>query len=555
MDDLLITDMTCAQPPSAWVDDGHVFQRIPAPGPGKWRIVDYGSDRCNGRLITTSRQDADVLSIPLNRTGWHSVSIGLPALHGTLNAVEVRLSGSSSWQYLFTRGQSREELWTLADLTGRALEVRYPASTGSWEGRPGEEGVATIMYVRVKPIDSNSPPVVQGSDRRTLVYINDGFTMFARACNAEKPGAQVVEEALASFADSDWSVCCFCVGGMDMVNYPSQAGTPLCGEGWDFHRSGDRRIQSKLSEMFAAGFDPLKFAIDQAHRQKQRFWTYFRLQGYTWSWPLDHVFRSRFFGEHPECLCVEADGAPISKLSIAFEPVRKHMLEIMRESLERGADGVTLVLVRGWPLVRYEQPVLAHFRQKVGSDMRHLPATDPSVRLVWRDFVEQWLREVRAMLDAFGPTPFVQRRQLSIICGTTLEWNHRYGMDIAYFARQGLFDAIMPYPGGEGEYATVPVDEFAKALDKTGVDLIPSLGYWGDHNISLTDIRRRAEAYYHAGATGLCRWDTDSHLACVGLDDPAFLSRLNREGPEQQTFTLNELSGLRLNPFGPHLSG
>ena len=88
----------------------------------------------------------------------------------------------------------------------------------------------------------------------------------------------------------------------------------------------------------------------------------------------------------------------------------------------------------------------------------------------------------------------------------------------------GLVDIVMPYPRGiepsPEDDMVAGIAEFANLLRGTGVPQWPSLGSYADHNLSLYDYRCRAHRFLAAGADGVSRWDTDTWLARVGLNNP-----------------------------------
>jgi hypothetical protein len=302
--------------------------------------------------------------------------------------------------------------------------------------------------------------------------------------------------------------------------------------------------------MLDRGEDPLKQTINQAHAQGHRCWIYNRPQAWSSEQPWDHAFRSRFYAEHPEFRCLEADGTAISKLSIAYPGVRRQLNAILAEALERGADGLALAFVRGYPLVRYERPVAERYRELHGRDVSSVPDTDAGLRQVWAEFVTTWMREIRQMLDDAGPSTMSARRKLVVFSGPSTEWNARFGFDVASWAHQGLVDAVIPYPlGNERTSGFVDVAEYARLLEGTGVQLLPSLGSYADHGMTLAQVRQRAHAFYQAGATGLSRWDTDPYLACVGLDDPVVQELWCEHYMGPQSVELHELQGLHLKRF------
>lgn len=551
----LISDLTCALPSSAWTDsDSHVHLPISKPSEGRWRIIDYKSELYSGRALMTTDPESAVVTIPLNRVGWHALSLGISERQWEQAAVEVRLTGDEHWQLLRNTagtgwgGPLFEEPWRFADLTGKSLEVRYPKNLLAMVLKFREmPTVASLYSVRAVPLKAEHVALVQENRHSPLVYINDGFGIFY---NAKEPGPHIVRDALAQFAKTDFDVCCFGNIGGDLVNFPSEHGTTAGKGGWDFRRPGDRRCAEHLAAMIAAGADPLKQAIDQAHEQKQPFWLYLRPQAYTAEPPYDHILRSEFFANHPELRCVEVDGRPISKLSIAYPEVRKNLNAILAEGLKRGADGLTIAFVRGYPCVRYEEPVQLEFKQRYGVDPRTLPDTDPRLRLLWAEFVTTWLKELRAMVDQAGPSPLADRRTLSVIVGPDLDWNMKYGFDVFAWGRAGLIDAVMPYPYVED--GNVNVAQFAAALNGTAVRILPSLGTY-EQNVTIGEMRRRAHAFYSAGATGLSRWDAYSQIARLRLDDPVQQRLWVEQYFPPQRIKLLEFAGQNLRAYGPML--
>lgn len=282
---------------------------------------------------------------------------------------------------------------------------------------------------------------------------------------------------------------------------------------------------------------------------------YLRPQGWMGDPEFGHALASEFYRAHPELRCIEADGKPISKLSYASAAVRKQLAGIIQEGLDRGADGALLVLVRGYPVVRYEERVLEAFAARHGGeDARLLPETDARLQAVWSDFATAWVRELRAVLDAAGPSCKGARRELAVMPGPDQEWNMTFGFDVARWAREGLIDTVMPYPKGtETTTGAVNVAQYKKALEGTGVKLLPSLGSWGDLRKSLAFVRAKAHRFYSEGADGVSRWDTPAHLARVGLNCPV-TNRLWVEkylGP--QDISLLEVQGVSLEAYGPLL--
>jgi len=563
-DDVLITDMTCALPGSGWTDeDCDVSQPFSAPPAGKWRILDYRSDHYHGRALQTSCPDACMLRIPLNCKGWHAISIGISERGWGMAAVDVRLTGDERWQHLRAidgsgEGSLHEEPWTFADLTGRDLEVRYPEQT--WGGDP--RIAARIFSVRARPVRPEHLPIVQSTRHRRLVYFNDGIGIFCDdggdasggGCAVQVEPADIAPNAVRAFAGGDWDTCSFACGGADLVNYPSRVGTLFCTGGWDFAYPAVREVQEKLEGLIAAGVDPMQQAIDTAHAQGHRLWMYQRPQAWTADPQLGHYALSRFYSAHQALRCEEADGTPIWALSLAYPEVRAQLNAILSEALERGADGVTLVLTRGFPLVRYEEPVRARFQALHGEDMRRAPESDPRLGVVWAEFVAAWLREVRQLLDDAGPSPLADRRSLTVMVGPSREWNGRWGFDVAGWAREGLVDAILPFPKTVERTNAIRIEEFAEDIRGSAVELLPCIGSNMDRYVSFAKYRQRAHAYYQAGATGLSCWDTHDYLSHLRLDDPDLQALWCEHYLGPQKIDVTSIGGVNIvSDFGPLL--
>ncbi|MBU4211257.1 MAG: hypothetical protein KKD33_01595 [Verrucomicrobia bacterium] len=547
---LLITDLRCALPSEAWTDAGATVNNSEPSrqSSGKWQALHYRSALYEGYMLRTVYPDATPLRIPLGRSGWHAVSIGLAHAAGGETFVETRLTGDTKWRLLgdyyyrppFDRARLCEEPWILADLTGQDLEIRCPAD--GWGGSAG--GHCSIYAVRAVPLRAEDVPAAASRHHRRFVLFSNTSSPFYSD----------------RFANEEWDALCYNNGEADCLCYPTTVGTPIMLGAWAV--AGHlKQLFDSIRAPLARGEDCLRQCIDQVHGIGKRFWMGFRPQSWVHCMPsLDQILRSRFFSAHPECRCIEADGAALSTLSVAFPAVRAHINALLGETLARGADGVTLLFSRGFALVRYEDPVRERFRALYGVEARKVPDSDPRLHRVWAEFMTAWLRELRALLDAKGPAPLAKRRELTVMTGPCLEWNLAYGIDVEAWAREGLVDVVIPYPRHDHTDrigATIidrtdgwiDIEAYGRALKGTAAELIPSLGHFM-HLESLTVLRQRAHEYYQAGATGLCRWDNDDCMAGARLDDPE-IQRVWRACRPPQDNPLLEIGGLRVDAFSP----
>lgn len=550
--DVLITDLGCAEPDSMIIDtDGTTFTPVSAKEKGRWRLIEYATELYSGRYLQASDPDAVSLTIPLGVGGVYALSVGITAtgVKTCETSIEVRLTGDTQWQLIRTYEWNSmvEEPWIIADLTGKSMEVRYPRSPTP----AGVHRMARIFSVRLTAVDPHDVRRLQSAERTRAMFVCDGNGIYY----SDEAGLTILDDYFNPFAGSEWRSCCFGSGGSDLVLYDTAVGT-IWGEGaWDCEPSSNKPYL-KVREMIDSGVDPLRAAIDRAHAQDTAILIYMRNQLWTCEPPLDQ-FRSKFYSEHPEYCCVEADGTVLgSKLSIGFPEVRRQMNAILTEAVDRGADGVALCFVRGFPLVRYEEPVRAMYRDLFGGDAREAEPDDERIRRVWSLLATQWIREIRAILDGAGSSPLVQKCTLAVFGGPSLEWNLQYGIDVRSWAADGLIDVVIPYPRGcETDYAQLEAGMagYAEALLETDVQLLPSMGSFADHRLSLREYRERAHRLYEKGATGLSRWDTPHWMTNLGWDQPE-LQRLWVESyAPPSTNTIVSLAGLERIRFTPRI--
>ncbi|MEI6422930.1 MAG: hypothetical protein WCP55_11980, partial [Lentisphaerota bacterium] len=501
-------------------------------------------------MLPTVHADAAPLRIPLGRSGWHALYLVIAHASGGDTHIEARLTGDEQWRLvadancsyvpdesISTRGRLCEEPWLLADLSGRDLEIRF----GGWNRGRNVGGYAALYAMRAVPLRAEAAATAATRRHRPLVlFANDMPPFFS-----------------ARFAAHEWDVACYnnaVLGGAKGFSYPSAVLNPSPADAWMLppHR---KALYNQ------SGNDPLRQCIDKAHQIGKRFWMSLRPQGWVHAIPpYDQLWRSSFFISHPEYRCLEANGTPLSTLSVTFPAVRAQIQAMFEEVLDRGADGITILFARGFALTRYEEPVRARFRELYGLEAREIPDTDPRLRKVWAEFITVWIRELRAMLDAKGPTALVKRRELIVQGGPCLEWNLAYGIDVEAWAKEGLVDVVMPYPVHthtdrigdtliKQPNGWIDIAAYVSALKGTATELIPSLGDYM-HPESLATLRQRAHKYYEAGATGVCRWDNEECMSGARLDDPE-IQRIWHNCRAAQENPLIEIGGLRVDKFPP----
>ncbi|MCX6994197.1 MAG: LamG domain-containing protein [Kiritimatiellaeota bacterium] len=154
--------------------------------------------------------------------------------------------------------------------------------------------------------------------------------------------------------------------------------------------------------------------------------------------------------EHPQFWGRIYDGQPwCGRLSLAYEPVIKHKLDLLDELLERGAEGVFIDFFRdgGWsPRFEYVDPVINSYKKKYGAAP---PANYKDLR--WAEhvsgYVTEYLRRIRRHLDDYQKTT---GRKIEVIIGIpgdilTERPLVRYGADWQTWVKENLIDAMFLY--------------------------------------------------------------------------------------------------------------
>ncbi|MBL9213906.1 MAG: hypothetical protein JNG83_00370 [Opitutaceae bacterium] len=247
--------------------------------------------------------------------------------------------------------------------------------------------------------------------------------------------------------------------------------------------------------------DPLACFRDLAREHGLRIFAALRMMGRGLPMVDAPIGRGRFIREHPEWARRDRDGTLTNNVSLAFPEVRQHWLDLLRETLEYGIDGVMIYFHRGQPFALFEQPVVDAFRREYGEDARQLPLDDPRLLRLWASYVTQFLRDVRALVDekpgrqlavsVYGmPYKFDQVQQFDPI---------RYNCDVDTWLREGLVDILMPTPTVE-----------AGLIQRWRAQARPGLRIWpdlqprvmpGDMSVPM------ARELYAAGADGFSLWD------------------------------------------------
>ncbi|MFZ4694532.1 MAG: hypothetical protein ACOYMV_05325 [Verrucomicrobiia bacterium] len=271
--------------------------------------------------------------------------------------------------------------------------------------------------------------------------------------------------------------------------------------------------------------DLLTAAVEEVHKHGGEIYGYMRINGYGGN------VTPRFHAEHPELHDEAESGAASIRLCFHLPAVRKWKVEIAREIVRHGVDGLLIDLTRTPPMVEYHPAVVRAYEQKHGGP----PPRNPD-----RGFVsygvhpletgEEWTRwwkfraegftrfgrELRAMLKEEG------RPRLPIHLQVRPMMALFDGLDLGAWIDEKLVDLlnVWPTPGFE-----VPEEIFAAARGR--IPLRCTVSVIGQHDAAaeqkmetvVRDPRFQGLTIYESdAAVWSTRWRTVMARLLGGLE-------------------------------------
>ncbi len=479
---------------------------------GRWKILPYQTPDISGHCLQAlTYTAAPEVILPLGVKGWHAVYLGLGSVGGDDDAarsvIRVKLSGDVAFQHRAAKGpQGNEEvLFTCADLTGQSLHIAQQTS--------GYPRAACIYYVKLVPLSAAEAKAVQRDQRqretKRLIGTIDGFSFLYERLPTTK--AELLEE-FEPFSHSDFGTLWWAFTGADQVNYRSRVGTIDGEQTDDPPRAGDGYYTRAVQALIRQGIDLTKVAVEACHDLGIEVHISMRPAAWKGPVPYEDYFTSAFYDAHPEWRCRDRDGTEAPRMSFAVPEVRRHLLGVFREVLEARPDGLNLLYNRGMPLILWEDAFCERFGAVYGADARTVPEDDPRLFDLRGEFLTEWMREIRQLLDEFQKKCGLRRRlKLSAMCLETEADNRRFGLDVARWVREGLLDQIGVYRGS-AHTSNQPIDLawYRRITAGTGVPVHPGLVAWALPKAE--DVLKQAVEWYEAGADGLLIWDPSAKV-------------------------------------------
>jgi hypothetical protein len=511
---------------------------------GSWRRAPYETAEVKGTLLgCTSRTEPAPVTIRLGAGGPWRVWLGIPVFNEP-NRIRVRLTGDRCYRPFATPQADyhhpvvHEVFFKDADLTGQDLVL-----DGFWGPDPVQGALAWVRLEPLEALPKAAPPKVA----HPLAFTEDAHgLMYLRP---HRRSEDLYEEYEAFPEGTALKIMLWVGIHGDLCTYPTRVGQyGLVSPCNDYTGNGDALVQRNFDLWRSSGWDALQTARDYCRSRGWEFHAAIRIQTFARCYPDDET-GSRFFFEHPECWCRDAQGRAVTRLSYAHPAVRTRFLALMDELIAYAPDGINLQLNRGLPLVLYEPAMVEGFQARHGLDPRTLAEDDAR----WLDYQAEVITDlVRQLKARLRPG-----MRLSAIVPCKPADLRRWGLDVRTWVGEGLMDDLYPIgqdftdhdvhrdAPGELDYSW-----FDSLPGREKIRLIPAVYPWRMFHQDREKWKGIVRGFLSAGADGYCVWDGREHewreYIDIGLSEaPA------RPCPAARTYPLTMLGGFRVDRYHP----
>jgi len=365
-----------------------------------------------------------------------------------------------------------------------------------------------VAYVKLVPLSDDELQALKsecedGPHRRLFAH----NYAWSYTCIYRPNTEAEIRRELEPLRDTDFSRIYWETASGDRTRYPSKIGRMSTNE-WveDPYRVCDRLADESWREFARKGIDPLRVAVDYAHKIGLEFHASYRTAGFHFPVLEEEWTTGGLYDQHPEWRGRDRQGRPTPRLSYAYPEVRRFVISLLKESAEYPIDGVCILYNRRPPLLDYEPPLVEVFRQKFGKDPRRLEERDPRWLAYRASYLTQFMREVRAAMDDVARKQGRKKHpEVSAIVMSSEAENLYFAMDVETWVREGLIDTLIPYTSVK---RLDPADAkfFLKITQgtqcKMELNLMP-------RQLSPEEYRARDHRLYNAGVENLFLRDTN----------------------------------------------
>jgi hypothetical protein len=299
--------------------------------------------------------------------------------------------------------------------------------------------------------------------RKDIVAYSDGFSQFFFGQYRTR---EDLKASVTNLLDTDVTIFEWALGQGDVMTSATKVGTILgtgvTDEQYAALCRGDKLAAEIVQRLIAEGNDPLTVVAEQGKADGMAIFASFR-PCIGAGPPYEPYFAGKFWHDNLDKRILTQDGhVYVPNLSFAYSTVRRFVLDVIAEALERDIAGVTIDYLRHPPFFGFEPPAVASFKARHDVDP---PGPEPEVW--WRHraaYLTDMMRKARAILDQ-AEKRYGHRVRLAarVDHKNHLEW----GQDIETWIKEGVLDILIISQLGFGgfEIDLAPFRKMMKGTD------------------------------------------------------------------------------------------
>ncbi len=400
--------------------------------PDKWRVMPYTAGHTEGKLLVAGEcTKPNPLTLKLGLTGWHKIFLGMIKI-GFDNRFYIKLSNDPWYRAVNMSKEPRpihydphewieEDFWCCADLTNLNILLKKPDVAGKF-------GILTssLAWIRCVPMTDDEIKAhlaYNAPQRKVHAHFDGDWNLI------EEAGLIGPMSRLCSIKDTDIKLCS--VEAMaDIGNRFDLTDTPMTTQDLSYYEGNKKGAEiAKLRHQTYTDYIRQNGIVPLAA---------LRMSICNFCVPDEHLARLKFPDEHPEYYIRSREGDTIPICSYAYSKVQNYVIDTLKNALDLGYDGVTLMYVRG-SHIGFEQPVIDAFKAIYPKiDPCRLPVTDNRLNGVWRSIFTTFMTKLRKALDEHAG----KHVHINIVTDFTPETDFHFGIDIREWARLGLIDSM-----------------------------------------------------------------------------------------------------------------
>lgn len=394
---------------------------------GSWKAVEYTTGKCSGcMLVAPEGTSPGAVELKIGLSGRYRIYVCIPRFRQD-NYIYLKLSGDRTKSGIKAMDKNRpnhwlwadeeylEEIyWKTADLTGQSIIIEKPDTIINT--------VSGIAWIRCVPEMTTEKSV----ENKFVQYHmdEDCFAEDSFGCDDD----YLIRLAMMKNTNADF-VSYEVSFDYDMIKNPNSGHLWKMDERWD---KGQYEAKEKLDMIY-------KRAVGFAHENGIKLYAANRMQQSGFYMPYTRYSWNKGFScENSGYYLKTRNGTTVNILSYAFDEVQEYMIKNLTDVLKYGFDGLTLCYNRG-VTIGFEQPVIDRFKTLYPDvDPFVLPMTDERLNGVMCGFMNDFMEKLRKAVDETTG----RHIKINVVTDYSPKSSKHYGLDVEYWAKNGLVDSI-----------------------------------------------------------------------------------------------------------------